>query len=475
MKFSSSILPALGACLLIANSAPGQISHVFLDTTGDFGVDDNWSEPAKAPPTKPPGIGVEHLSYFYYINGGRTATISAGSPNGSHFEVAHLFPGDSPPSEPPSKGTLIMEGGPSLGPDQFGASLTVVNANRLILGQRANMGGVAHGFDPSTGDGEIIMNGASEILADGIVVGERDRGYMFIGPDARVRSGRLEGDVLIRQDFRIGSFGPSRGETEPIPVRLEGDGLVVVQGELIANTIYMPESGATGELRLEGGDINLRSLRLNFETDRASRSSKVSIIGSQGSFTVNPSNIGANHSSVTFSYTADAHGVVPIVGNNIGDIDTANLVLNLDAFQFTPTSTMMLLDVAPDLLFGEFGNVSFVGNTTATVNYDVANGDVFLNNFQRTLSPLAGDFNENGLVTGADLTLWRNNAGLGAGASHMQGDADADGDVDGSDFLVWQRQVGMSQTSTTVAAVPEPAVAVLLVTALASIAMGRRR
>src|SRR5215204_401208 len=133
---------ALIICLSLAHHVSGQ--SIFLDTTGDFGLDDNWSDPTKAPPET---AGLEHLGYFYYINGGRTATISAGSPNGSHFEVAHLFPGDSPVAEPPTTGTLIFNGGVAPAPGEFGTSLTVLGTNRFIVGQRCNLGGSAHAFD----------------------------------------------------------------------------------------------------------------------------------------------------------------------------------------------------------------------------------------------------------------------------------------------------------------------------------------
>jgi hypothetical protein len=72
--------------------------------------------------------------------------------------------------------------------------------------------------------------------------------------------------------------------------------------------------------------------------------------------------------------------------SGIANIDGAKLELNLDAFPFTPTSTLTLIDAIPGNLLGQFDPVvTFLGNTTADVNYDgFLTGDVFLNNFQTT-------------------------------------------------------------------------------------------
>jgi thermolabile hemolysin len=77
---------------------------------------------------------------------------------------------------------------------------------------------------------------------------------------------------------------------------------------------------------------------------------------------------------------------------------------------------------------------------------------------ERLLEGVPGDFNTNGKVDVADLTLWR--SGFGTGAVPRRGDADSDQDVDGADFLSWQRSAGTNLTglpraeaSTTV---PEP-------------------
>jgi len=73
-----------------------------------------------------------------------------------------------------------------------------------------------------------------------------------------------------------------------------------------------------------------------------------------------------------------------------------------------------------------------------------------------SLSGLAADFNDDGTVNGADLTIWKDAFGNSA-----SGDADGDGDSDGADFLTWQRQVGSSSSAAAAAAVPEPTCATL--------------
>ncbi|MGI9428666.1 MAG: dockerin type I domain-containing protein, partial [Bythopirellula sp.] len=67
--------------------------------------------------------------------------------------------------------------------------------------------------------------------------------------------------------------------------------------------------------------------------------------------------------------------------------------------------------------------------------------------------------NADGVVDGADLSLWQAGLGTARGASRAAGDADGDGDTDGADFLVWQGQVGQlaaSALSLPSLAVPEP-------------------
>jgi hypothetical protein len=83
---------------------------------------------------------------------------------------------------------------------------------------------------------------------------------------------------------------------------------------------------------------------------------------------------------------------------------------------------------------------------------------------------IEADFNDDGKVDGADLTIWKMNAG----AADPDGDADFDGDTDGADFLVWQRQLG-SMTPTAGQAAPEPCGGLLVAITLAGTALVRRK
>jgi hypothetical protein len=451
LHLALSMAPLAG--LLTAQLVFGQAQHIFLDTTGDFGVDDHWSDPTKAPPEMATGA---HAQYIYYINGDRTATISAGSANGSHFQAFHLFPGDSPDSEPPTPGTLIFEGGLKPAPGEFGASLTVFGVNRFKLGRRCNDG--TDPFGACGGGGEVVMNGASDLLADGIVIGERDFGSLVIGPDARVRSGHLdESEVFLPQDLRIGSFGPSRGLTEPIPQRLEGEGYVEVHGTLMANTIYMPESGATGHLKvMPGATVDIRGIDMTFQSNQSSRSSMLELIGSTSTFNMSAGDINASHPTATVKFVADAGGVTTIVGGGGGDVEAGKLVLDLDDYNFTPTSTLMLIDVDPFALFGTFGEVMFLGNTTATVNYDEDNGNIFLNNFMSSEpAGVTGDYNDDGIVDAADYVVWRK---LNGTLTTLPNDS-TPGIVSPADYDEWMLHFGMSSggAGSSTSAVPEPA------------------
>jgi hypothetical protein len=208
------------------------------------------------------------------------------------------------------------------------------------------------------------------------------------------------------EDIRVGTWGPAY-ETFGGEPGLNGNGLVEVLGTLNAKDLYLSEHGAKGEIRLAGGAVNLNGelimdLCAGCGTDPAllaMQSSKVTIVGSGGTFNVGadpdpsiidplppPRNLRADAPTAKFSFTADAGGVTPItVVDNPGEtsgvatINTSKLELNLDAY--ASTAPLTLINAPPGGLSGVFGSVTFLGSRVATVNYDVLNGDVTLSNF----------------------------------------------------------------------------------------------
>jgi hypothetical protein len=79
--------------------------------------------------------------------------------------------------------------------------------------------------------------------------------------------------------------------------------------------------------------------------------------------------------------------------------------------------------------------------------------------------PLAGDFDRNNVVDGADLAQWRSDFG-----ATNNSDGNGDNVSDGADFLIWQRNVG----AAALAAVPEPGGILMLLIAAVVHAAGRR-
>jgi hypothetical protein len=232
------------------------------------------------------------------------------------------------------------------------------------------------------------------------------------------------------QYLRIGSYGADYGAivTEP---GLEADGLVIDQGTLNANVMLLNEHGSKGEFRLmPGGKADLTGGIVMSYCDQSAgvscglvaspthMSSKVSIIGSGGTFNVGRFDSTFSPpidpldsrpqlrrdiysdfpSTATFSFTADAGGVTPITLVDNGpsqlsgtaNVTGTNLVLNLDAYISSSPLTLINAPVfgTASHLVGTFGTVTFTGTRQATVNYDYVNGDVFLNNFH--LGPGAG-------------------------------------------------------------------------------------
>jgi hypothetical protein len=84
---------------------------------------------------------------------------------------------------------------------------------------------------------------------------------------------------------------------------------------------------------------------------------------------------------------------------------------------------------------------------------------------------LAADFDQNSVVDGNDLAIWKTGFGATSNVTPTMGDADRNGRIDGADFLIWQRE---ASPSTAVAVIPEPSTAILALGLLAAFGSRRR-
>jgi hypothetical protein len=81
--------------------------------------------------------------------------------------------------------------------------------------------------------------------------------------------------------------------------------------------------------------------------------------------------------------------------------------------------------------------------------------------------PLAGDFDGNLVVDGADFLAWQRNFGA-TGATRAQGDADADGVIGANDLLGWKQTFGVPGGPQPIAALADTPVAAAVVAPLAA-------
>jgi hypothetical protein len=126
----------------------------------------------------------------------------------------------------------------------------------------------------------------------------------------------------------------------------------------------------------------------------------------------------------------------------------------------TPTSLSLFLqatNTGRPTGFNDRGQVAF-----AAMFSDGTSG-LFVSD---AVATIPGDFNRDGSVTGADLTIWRAAMATPTTTPNLFADGDFDGDVDGDDFLVWQRNLGATTPTPTVRAVPEPSAALLAIAAV---------
>jgi hypothetical protein len=119
-----------------------------------------------------------------------------------------------------------------------------------------------------------------------------------------------------------------------------------------------------------------------------------------------------------------------------------------------------------------FINTNSFGRFLASFNAPYADAN-FVASFDLPAAAIPGDYNNSGVVDGADLTVWKTQFG---GTGTVTADGDADGDVDGTDFLIWQQHLGEPAAGLAAgAAIPEPGAWALSVLAAVGVSSRRRK
>lgn len=323
--------------VISATSTHCWAADVFFDVNnGDFNTAASWSD----------DLSPLDDGDFHFIQDSLTSTFSGGSQ-----AVRRLIVSDSSP------GTLSMSGG----------NLTITGAGEsFAIGRSLN------------GDGSVDVSGTAILnTADGdsSFVGQRDKGVLHVGPNAKVISNSV---------WRVGQYGPI------IDAGLEGDGLIDVEGSFTARLIFLGVDDGDGVLRVRGsGSVVIsENLQPSVNTGFPNRSVLIHMVGSSASLTAHglESANGAAQVKNQYLFTADSGGVSPITLVDAVNIDNNKLTVDLTSFVLAPGASLTLFNAAPERVFGSFGEVNVLG-VASPANYVVVyksgvgeSGDILLVN-----------------------------------------------------------------------------------------------
>ncbi len=318
-------------------------ADVFFISDGDFMTATNWSD------GNVPALNLDN----HFIQDGLTATYSGGT-----LSLRKLVVSDNSP------GTFNMTGG----------DLALIGGGDSFQIARGCCGA----------DGMVDLSGTAILrTTENSSVGDRDKGLLHIGPTASV--------ISPGSYWRVGNFGPS------VDAGLQGDGLLDIEGTFRARDMFIGVLDGTGVVRVRGtGSITLTPFAdgnpleadiVDFNHDplfQPNQSGTINMVGSHA--TLSARSLLFDHlpqpSKNLLWFTADSGGVSKITLSDAVNIDNNALRVDLTGFAVAPGQNILLVDAAPNRVFGTFASVEILGANPLdyVVVYDQANGNILLHN-----------------------------------------------------------------------------------------------
>ncbi|MEM6330350.1 MAG: dockerin type I domain-containing protein [Planctomycetota bacterium] len=355
-------------------------------------------------------------------------------------------------------------------------------ATNVLLTGDDPVGTSGFNYNGNWSDGYFARPGANYATnSNTLRTPESDRDFRFAGNALNVNGGRLmyrgRGNgtrVIVDQlVLQAGEIVHNSPDGDASPMRLEGNLTIIRSGTLSA------DAGAIDVYSAVHGD-GLLTIALPPAPD-FSLDTWVRFYSGQNTF---DGNIEVDTGRFRLARDANLNFTIGGAGENNTLAGAASAVLlegvldlDLSAASTTPGDSWELIATANTRYTGTFrvdGFDNLGGGLWSDGVYEFAQSTGVLSVIGPP--PLAGDFNGDGMVDGADYAQWRNTLNqTGAG---LAADANGDNRVDADDLAIWQANFGTPAQAATLAAtqaVPEPAAGVLAAVLAAAGTLAQRR
>lgn len=329
----------------------------------------------------------------------------------------------------------------------------------------------------STGTGggfDLAINSAGQLAANttySVSLYAFDSGSTGSGPRTADWLDGNNGNSLITTASHVGANLPTSNDQYKFTgnARTDGLGNLLLRGRAVTNNIAV---------HLNGFEINTGTQPTELTLEVNKTTGVVRILNEQSvSFNMNfyeiRSTLGLLNPEGWFSLD-DAEGGDPIgTGWDEGLNNTSAVLTEVRLNSVTTFLPGNAANLGNALITGANPDVQFRygGPADTSLRFGIV---------KYVEGTVAGDYNRNGVVDAADYAVWRDT--FGQSVPGLPADGDGDGQVDDDDFNVWREHFGQSfaggstiVTTSSLLPVPELSAILLVVPALVSFTVCRRR